>query len=340
MLQILYKPEPPVRCLLLITVLASPGWGYGQDEVRKPEAGDPKTAAPPVAVLADSKPAALSTSKTIPLLNRPRIDGNAWKFVSAKRDAKPGQTWQMKKLGDEFVLECTGKPFGLVRSVAAYEDFKFGLQWRFPNGDDGNSGVLVHTGTEATVWPRAIQVQFHQPDLGAILPIGGARVATESKRVDVKSKPAGEWNTCVISSARGALSVEINGVAVSAVTGCEPQAGFVGLQSEGSVVQFRRIWIAPLTTGPQAEPSNGATSAATPDDSTDETAVRPEPLPAEEKFNGSIDLREPVPISFLGRDRNNRAVMALATAGPIGFSGVCDVRRSDRARRVLSRRRR
>lgn len=262
------------------------------------------------------------------LLNGPTIDPKAWVFVSAKRDAKPAATWKMEQADGEYILECTGQPFGLIRTVNSYEDFRFGLEWRFPKGTSGNSGVLLHTGTEQALWPRSIQVQFHTPELGAVVPVAGARFDLQSKRVDVKPVPHNEWNRCVISSEAGLVSVEINGQAACVVTGCDPRSGCLGLQSEGTAVQFRRIWVEPVDSKATTPPAK----------SIDETARQPSPKPAPESTTDGVDLREPVPVGINWNRYGDRFPVPLETSQPVFVSGVGDVCLSRRAGRVLSRR--
>lgn len=203
------------------------------------------------------------------LLDSATLDPEAWHFVSAKRDSKLGDTWQLRAGSGEPLLECTGQPFGLLRTKAEFANYRFGLQWRFVDDQAGNSGLLLHAGSEKTVWPRAVQVQFHSPELGALAPVGGATVDLVERRADVKARPAGQWNSCIVSSKDGSLTVKINGSEVGAVTGCDPRAGGLGFQSEGAAVQFRRIWVLPeqavnrdTETGASSEATTPAVDAA------------------------------------------------------------------------------
>lgn len=311
-----------LRILLLAVVCIAPQLMLAQDGSVTGSAGDGESGRN-----ARSSADAAIPSGAVRLLNGSSIDGEAWTYVSAKRDANPAATWRMTSVAGEPVLECSGQPFGLIRSSVEYEDFQLGLEWRFPEGNDGNSGVLLYTSGEPKVWPQAVQVQLHQPELGAILPVSGARVAIESKRVDVKSKPAGEWNTCAISSDGGVVSVEINGVAVGVVTGCEPHSGCLGLQSEGSPVQFRRIWVLPA--------EKKASSATI-----DETAVMPDKKSPSETINDAVDLRESIPVGYRWPGSGLHSVLAMEASGSIVVPVACDVRRGSRTGRVLSRRNR
>ena len=78
-----------------------------------------------------------------------------------------------------------------------------------------------------------------------MIPSIGAKVDNPLPAKDL-SRPVNEWNDCVITSLEGKLTVTVNGHKIGDVTGCMPQKGCVGLQSEGSEIHFRKLWIKPL----------------------------------------------------------------------------------------------
>lgn len=173
----------------------------------------------------------------------------SWDFYSAEEGAKRDETWRIvpEKIDDvtEKVLVCTGKPFGYLRSKEVYANCQFGLQWRFPKDENGNSGVLVYGVGKDEIWPKSIQVQFHRPKVGGVFPM---KDATCDPQLPGKmlEKPASEWNTCVITCKDGTIALEINGEDFGIVKGCMPDKGFIALQSEGAEVHFRQIWKRPL----------------------------------------------------------------------------------------------
>ena len=95
------------------------------------------------------------------------------------------------------------------------------------------------------IWPKGVQVQLHRPTAGSIFPSSGAKIDNALPAKDL-SLPVNEWNTCVITSVGDRLSVSVNQKKVGEVTGCLPQKGAIGLQSEGSEIHFRRIKIRQL----------------------------------------------------------------------------------------------
>ncbi len=170
-----------------------------------------------------------------------------WFFHSAENGTKLTDTWTAQKAedNDEVFLKCAGKPYGYIRTLVGYENYDFGLEWKYPSDPNGNSGILIHTGEPDKIWPKAIQVQLHRPKAGSVFPIGGAKT---SNMLDVKDLPLvlNKWHTCVISCRDGNISVVINGKKVGGVTGCTPRKGTIALQSEGSEIHFRKIWLKKL----------------------------------------------------------------------------------------------
>lgn len=178
----------------------------------------------------------------IPLLD-PEEFPNGWVSFSAGEDSRLTDTWHIEKTAaDGYILISSGEPYGYLRTVEAYGDFEFGLEWRYPTDVNGNSGVLVYTTGDDKIWPTAMQIQLHAPSAGSILPTGGASPKTPVRARDL-SRPVNQWNSCLISCRGGRLSVVINGVAAGEIKGCLPDKGRIALQSEGSEIHFRNIWL-------------------------------------------------------------------------------------------------
>lgn len=180
--------------------------------------------------------------------------GEDWEFFSGKKDAKLDETWSITpdQEPDTNVIICRGQPFGYIRTKKKYANFEFGLEWRFPKDENGNSGVLLFTSGEDQIWPTAMQVQLHQPVAGSIFPTQGAKSKNELRNVEMLSRPVNQWNKCFIRCVNGTVYVTINDTEVGEVLECEPKIGSIALQSEGSEVHFRRIWIRELA--PDSKP--------------------------------------------------------------------------------------
>ncbi len=190
------------------------------------------------------------------LLDSPKFF-EAWEHYSAEEGTKLEDVWRIvqekvtvERNGQtvekiDNVLLCTGKPFGYLRSKEIYEDCQFGLEWRFPKDENGNSGILVYGVGKDEIWPKSIQIQFHRPKVGSVFPM---KDATCDPQLPGKmlEKPASEWNTCVVTCRGDTISLEINGQDFGVVKGCMPTKGFIALQSEGAEVRFRNFWKRPL----------------------------------------------------------------------------------------------
>ncbi len=174
--------------------------------------------------------------------------GETWTFFSGKKDAKFPDTWtyvEDRETGVPYVI-CSGQPYGYIRTKKTYENFEFGLEWRFPKDENGNSGVLVYTTGDDRIWPTSLQVQLQQPFAGSVFPSGGAKSSNELRNIPMLARPINQWNRCVITSLDGTVTVTVNDQKVGSVEDCEPRQGSISLQSEGSEIHFRNIWIREL----------------------------------------------------------------------------------------------
>jgi hypothetical protein len=63
---------------------------------------------------------------------------------------------------------------------------------------------------------------------------------------DPSEKPPGDWNSYDITSRDGELEVKVNGVLQHKGRGMTPTLGHILLQSEGSAMEFRNLYLEPL----------------------------------------------------------------------------------------------
>ncbi len=171
-----------------------------------------------------------------------------WKHFTTEKETPLETIWQTKKNGDgQVVLIGKGKPFGYLRTIETFEDFEFGFEWKYPTDANGNSGVLIYTVEEDKIWPKSIQVQLHGPTAGSVFPSAGAKTENTLNVKDL-SRPVNQWNTCTIRAENGKVSVVLNGKKAGEVTGCTPDKGSIALQSEGSEIHFRNVWVRKVKT--------------------------------------------------------------------------------------------
>lgn len=179
-----------------------------------------------------------------------------WDYFSSDEGSKMSDAWVIRTVGEQRELVCLGNPKGFLSTKALYSNFRLSFEWKYISDPNSNSGVLVYTQKEPRLWPTAIQVQLHQPLAGCIFPGGDAKSDNSTKSQGL-AKPVGEWNSCLLISESGKLSVEINGMKAGEVSGCQPSTGFIALQSEGSETHFRKLKLQILP------PPEAATSEST-----------------------------------------------------------------------------
>lgn len=171
--------------------------------------------------------------------------GSEWEFFSGKKDSKFAETWSYRVDPDTKVpfIACSGQPYGYIRTKKNFRNFDFGLEWRFPQDENGNSGVLLFTNGDDRIWPTSLQVQLQQPLAGSSFPSGSAKSENELRNVPMLSRPVNQWNRCIISAREGNVTIVVNDQKVGTVAGCKPLEGAISLQSEGSEIHFRNIWV-------------------------------------------------------------------------------------------------
>jgi hypothetical protein len=184
-------------------------------------------------------------------------------------------TWVWK--GD--VLFCTGQPIGVMRTRRVFTNFELVVEWRHLRSG-GNSGVFVWVTEEALrdLKPDAlpqygIEVQALDHGFaeqyekrtgkkgdwfttqGDVFAVGKSTMKpfpptspNGSRSFPRKhlTKGVGDWNHYYVRAINGEVRLWINGEEVSGGNGCEPRAGYLCLESEGSPIEFRNIRIREL----------------------------------------------------------------------------------------------
>ncbi len=176
------------------------------------------------------------------------------------------ETWSV---GDG-VIKCTGKPVGALRTPRMYENFILELEWRHLK-PGGNAGVFVWASPIAAPgvpFLRAIEVQVLDNAYdargkgetytthGDIFPIHGSTMKPIYKGngmrcfpIEKRSKSSPEWNHYKIVAQNGTLRLSVNGKVVSGGDDADWRKGYLGLESEGSPVEWRNIRIKELPAG-------------------------------------------------------------------------------------------
>ena len=198
-----------------------------------------------------------------PLFDGPLFNGkdlSGWVLVNT-----PPQTWSVK----DGVLLCTGKPIGELRTEKMYHNFELELEWRHmvPGGNAGvfvwadditSRGVPFHRGIEVQVLENAYGNTQSHTTHGDIFPIHGAKLTPTNGRgggsrafpTEERSKPSPEWNHYRIVCNDGKISLAVNGKVVTQGTDASPRKGYICLESEGGVAQYRNLRIKELAETP------------------------------------------------------------------------------------------
>ncbi|MDH7569254.1 MAG: DUF1080 domain-containing protein [Armatimonadota bacterium] len=163
-------------------------------------------------------------------------------------------------------LYCNGKGGHLIRTTERFKDFVLSVDFKISKG--ANSGIFVHWSDLNDWLHKSIEVQILDSYGKPPSRQGCASVYEYLAPSKNMCKPAGEWNTMVITCRGKMLTVEHNGEKV-----CEvdrdlwttphrnpdgstnkfnyalkdlPREGYIALQDHGHEIWFRNIKIKPL----------------------------------------------------------------------------------------------
>jgi hypothetical protein len=171
-------------------------------------------------------------------------DLKSWKRVSIppKSALAEKNCWSLKPDG---TLHCDG--IGIHEMLLYDKEFTNGIfhvEWRFEkvDGKSGyNSGVYVRNSADGDLWHQA-QVGSGNVGyfFGNTLVDGKPMRAKSVSKVPQRGKVAGEWNTYEITCMDKNLRLWINGAVTSEWT-CEVPRGYIGLEAERWVIEFRNV---------------------------------------------------------------------------------------------------
>lgn len=155
------------------------------------------------------------------------------------------------------VIETPGVPLGYLRTTKEFENYRLHVEWRYPENPT-NSGILIHTTGPDKIWVTHYQAQLKHENAGDFIVHGVGEKATIRDSVYVSTetvkpvvpkihpsneKPAGEWNSYDITCKGNTVEIKVNGLLQNVATNCSLTKGAIGLQAEGSKIQFRNLWV-------------------------------------------------------------------------------------------------
>jgi len=203
------------------------------------------------------KPWPVVPKEKIVLFNGRDLDGWVRFIPNDKPDAD--KKWAVDKVWSvrDGVIHCEGKPNGYIRTCESYADYKLHVEWRWVDKPT-NSGVLLHRQGIDRTWPTCIEAQLMHRSAGdfwllshSTIKVDGNQVgpkpyANSKKKHPSNEKPPGEWNTYDIVCDGGTIRLTINGLLQNEGTEANPSSGSICLQSEGSPIEFRNVYLEPL----------------------------------------------------------------------------------------------
>ena len=169
------------------------------------------------------------------------------------------------------MLVSLGTPGGHLITDDTHENYRLEVEYRFA-GKPGNCGILVHASTPRALYkmfPKSIEVQMMYENAGDFwvivedikVPDMEARRGnpadwgiTEGKLRRIKNltdgseKPLGEWNSMTIECVGDEIKVWVNGDLVNHGHDATVSKGQIAVQAEGSEVEFRKIYITPISS--------------------------------------------------------------------------------------------
>lgn len=194
------------------------------------------------------------TSDKESLFNGENLDG--WTIYEEDPDMDPADFFYV----NDGMIETVGVPMGYLRTIKEYADYHLHIEWRYPE-EPTNSGVFLHTSGPDLIWVAHYQGQLKFENAGDFIVHGVGVNATLNDTVYTSTsdnkpliaklhpsneKPAGEWNSYDIKCQGSTIELSVNGLLQNRATDCSMTKGGIGLQAEGSKIQYRNLWIRPL----------------------------------------------------------------------------------------------
>ena len=189
----------------------------------------------------------LQSSGEIVLFNGHDLAG--WQAVHNGQRVRGDDVWSVK----DGVIHCNGNAQGYLRTMRSFRDYELSVEWRWP-GKAGDSGVWLMISGNDGAQPKCIEAQLYHERAGDFWLIGGFEANANGKRAGghvqkraaSSEKPVGQWNRMAVRVVRGTVTVHVNDVLQNEATDCQRAPGCIGLQVEGTPIEFRRIVLQPL----------------------------------------------------------------------------------------------
>jgi hypothetical protein len=201
---------------------------------------------------------------TVSLFNGKNLDG-WYTFLRTKGKANDSEKVFLVENG---MLHISGKEFGYIATEKTYRNFKLVAEFKWgvkkypPRDADTtkrDNGICYYfpLTEKDTVWPKSLECQIQEGDVGDLwlidsttVLVNGARTQPEAfarviKKADAE-KPTGQWNRVEVIAARGKITYIVNGKTVNEFEDPSVSEGKILIQSEGAEIFYRKIEITEL----------------------------------------------------------------------------------------------
>ena len=181
-------------------------------------------------------------------------DFTGWERFVPDATVDVNDVWRIR----EGAIYCKGVPNGYMRTQTRHKNYHLHLEWRWVEKPT-NSGVLLHASGPDKVWPNCIECQLKAGSAGDFVLIGGTGITVDGvdrqnpekqfvvveKMAPTSENPAGQWNSYDIHCKDDTIRCFVNGVLQNEGTAATVTSGWICLQSEGSPIEFRNIYLLP-----------------------------------------------------------------------------------------------
>lgn len=182
-------------------------------------------------------------------------DFNGWVRFVPDATIDVNDVWRIR----DGALYCAGVPNGYIRTENKHRNYRLHVEWLWPEVPT-NSGVLLHANGPDQVWPPCIECQLKAGNAGDFVLIGGTGLTADGvdhqnpakqfvviqKKLPTRENAAGQWNSYDIHCEGDSIRCYVNGDLQNEGTGATITSGWICLQSEGSPIIFRNIYLQPL----------------------------------------------------------------------------------------------
>jgi hypothetical protein len=162
--------------------------------------------------------------------------------IPPSHSLNPVSQWKLDKL--HHIIICEGnRGHEWLRYNHLYGNFVFELQWKLIKvpGAKYNSGVFGRNNKDGSIW---YQAQVGSTDGGYFFGQNPESTKLFNLRSEIPAqhmRPPGDWNTYRIRCVGKALTLWVNGAKQSEFDDCSNLRGYIGLEAEGSRIEFRNL---------------------------------------------------------------------------------------------------